>query len=122
MVSFSFVFGGFWVGLGLLVIGFTANPVLSSTFGLDTGTGGESLSLRSSLSRVSLSLDVAVVGEEDELEEDVEQCLSCLEGVLEVDESDPEDELDKPGTTIGTKFSVLHSIRIPSFMRCVFDR
>ena len=32
--------------------------------------------------------------------------FSCLEGVLEVDE-DPEDELDKPGTTIGTKFSVL---------------
>ena len=32
-----------------------------------------SLSVRSSLSRVSLSLDVAVVGEEDELEEDVEQ-------------------------------------------------
>ena len=27
----------------------------------------------------------ALVGEEDELEEDVEQCLSCLEGVLEVE-------------------------------------
>ena len=26
----------------------------------------------------------------------------------------PEDELDKPGTTIGTKFSVLQIIRIPS--------
>ena len=38
-----------------------------------------------SLSRVSLSLEVAVVGEEDELEEDVEQCLSCLEGVIEVE-------------------------------------
>ena len=50
---------------------------------------------------------VDVVGEEDELEEDVEQCLSCLEGVFEVDE-DPENELDKPGTTTGTKFSVLH--------------
>ena len=34
---------------------------------------------------------------------------------LEVDE-DPEDELaDKPGITIGTKFSVLHCIRIPFF-------
>ena len=43
-----------------------------------------SLSIRSSHSRVSLSLDVAVVGEEDDLEEDVERCLSCLEGVLEV--------------------------------------
>ena len=35
-------------------------------------------------------------------------------GVLEVDE-DPEDELDKPGTTIRTKFSVLQIIRIPFF-------
>ena len=73
-----------------------------------------------SLSRVSLSLDVAVIGEEDELEEDVGQCLSCFESVLEVDE-DPEDELDKPGTTTGTKFSVLHCIRIPFLMRCGFD-
>ena len=39
--------------------------------------------------------------------------------VLEVDE-DPEDELDKPGTTIGTKFSALQIIRIPSLMRCGF--
>ena len=30
--------------------------------------------------------------------------LSCLEDVIEVDEN-PEDELDKSGTTIGTKFS-----------------
>ena len=37
-------------------------------------------------------------------------------GVLEVDE-DPEEELDKPGTTIGTKFSVLQIIRIPFLMR-----
>ena len=59
-------------------------PILSSTLELDTGTGGASLLVRSSLSRVSLSLD-AVVGEEDELEEDVEQCLSCLEGVIEVE-------------------------------------
>ena len=39
--------------------------------------------------------------------------LSCLESVLEVDESDSEDEFDKPGTTIGTKFYVLQGIRIP---------
>ena len=32
-----------------------------------------------------MSLDAAVVGEEDELEEDAEQCLSCLEGVIEVE-------------------------------------
>ena len=53
------------------------------------------------------------------MEEDDEESLSCLEGVFEVDE-DPEDELDKPGTTIGTKFSVLHGILIPFLMRCGF--
>ena len=31
-----------------------------------------------------------------------------------------EEELVKPGTTIGTKFSVLQTIRIPSLMRCGF--
>ena len=36
-----------------------------------------------------------------------------IESVLEVDESDPEDEFDKPGTTMGTKFSVLQGILIP---------
>ena len=41
------------------------------------------------------------MGDEDELEEDVEQSLSCLESVLEVDRSDPEDELvDKPGSSV----------------------
>ena len=45
--------------------------VISSTFGLFTGTGWESIPLRSSLSRVSLSLDAVVVGEVDELDEDV---------------------------------------------------
>ena len=44
----------------------------------------------------------------------------CLESVLKVDESDPEDEFDKPGTTMGTKFSVLQGIRIPFLMRCCF--
>ena len=57
-----------------------------------------SLSIRSSRSRVLVSLNV---GDEDELEEDVEQWLSCLESVLEVDESDPEDEFaDKPGEAL----------------------
>ena len=59
-----------------------------------------------------------MVGEEDELEE-VERCLSCLEGVMNVAEAKLEEALvDKPGTTIGTKFSVLHCIRIPFYMRC----
>ena len=74
----------FW--LAWVTTGFT---VPSSTFELDTGTGGKSISLCS----FPLSLDVAVVGEEDELEEDVERCLSCLEGVIEVEGWEPEEEL-----------------------------
>ena len=65
------------------------------------------------MGRIDLTHTV-LVGEVDELEEHVEQCLSCLENVLEVDWKEPEEELvDKPGTTIGTRFSVLHCIRIP---------
>ena len=70
----------------------------------------------SSLSRTDNS---PTVGEEGEDEEDDEEWLSCFIGVREVDE-DLEEELDKPGTTIGTKFSVLQTIRIPSLMRCGF--
>ena len=63
---------------------------------------------------ISLSLDAVVVGEEDEIEEDVERCFSCLEGVIEVEGWELDEELvDKPGTTIGTKFSVLQYVRIP---------
>ena len=75
-----------------------------------------SLLLQYSRSRIWFSL---TVGGEDEVGEDDEEWLSCLEGVLKVDE-DPEDELYKPGTTLGTKFSVLHCIRIPFKMRCGF--
>ena len=40
--------------------------------------------------------------------------ISCLEGVMDVEEGKLDVEhVDKPGTTIGTKFSVLHCIRIP---------
>ena len=117
---------GFWflVGLGALP-GLAANngsprSIISSTFELDSGTGWESIPLRSSLSRVSLSLDAVVGGEVDELEEDVGWLLSCLEGVIVVEGWELEEELvDKPGTTIGTKFSVLHCIRI-FFKRCGF--
>ena len=70
--------------------------------------------LRSSLALVSLSLDTVVVGEVDELEEDVGWSISCLKGVIHVEEGKLEEELvDKPGTTIGTKFSMLHCIRTP---------
>ena len=93
----------------------TGSPVLSST-NSDTGTGEMSLLGTSSLSRTGIS---PVVGEEGKDEEDEEERLSCLIGVREVDD-DTEEEVDKPGTTRGTKFSVLQIIRIPSLMRCGF--
>ena len=71
----------------------------------------------SSLSRTEISPTVGEEGEDEEDEE--EEWLSCFIGVLEVDE-DPEEELDKPGTTIGTKFSLLQVIRNPFLMRCGF--
>ena len=68
----------------------------------------------SSLSRTDISPNV---GEEGEDEED--EGLSCFLGVR-YDDEDPEEELGMPGTTIGTKFSVLQIIRIPFLMRCGF--
>ena len=68
---------------------------------------------------VTLSLDTVedvMVGEVDELEEDVGRSISCLEGEGKLEE----EPVDKPGTTIGTKVSVLHCIRIPFSMRCGF--
>ena len=67
-----------------------------------------SLLVASSLSRTWTSPTVS----EDE-DEDEEEWLSCFIGVRKVDE-DAEDEPDKPWTTIGTKFSVLQIIQIPS--------
>ena len=75
-----------------------------------------SLSGASSLSRTETS---STVGEEGEDEEDEEKWLSCFMDVRKVDE-DPEDELDKPGTTIRTKFYVLQINRIPCLTRCGF--
>ena len=72
----------------------------------------------SSLYRTGISPTVGDE-DEDEDEEDDEEWHSCFIGVLEVDE-DPKDELDKPGTRIGTKFSVLQIIGIPSLVRCGF--
>ena len=47
--------------------------------------------------------------------------LATVEDVMDVEEGKLEEELvDKPGTTIGAKFSVLHCIRIPFIMRCGF--
>ena len=40
---------------------------------------------------------------------------------MDVEESKLEEELvDKPGTMIGTMFSVLHCVGIPFLMRCGF--
>ena len=105
VVSFLFVFG--W----LLAWVLSGCPDLSSTE-VDTCTGEVSLLIPSSRSRVWISL---TVGEEDEVEEDDEEWLSCLEGVFEAEE-DLEDELDKPGTTIGTKF-----LRIARYPNPVFN-
>ena len=69
-VRVSFLFGlGFLVGLG----NNGSHRSVRSTCELDTNTGWESVPLKSSLSRVSLSLNTLVVGEVDELEEDVEE-------------------------------------------------
>ena len=65
-------------------------------------SGEMSLLSTSSLSRTEIS---PTVGEEGEDEENEEERLSCFIDVREDDE-DAEEELDKPGTTIGTKFSV----------------
>ena len=89
----------------------SGSPVLSPT-NSDTGTGETSLLGASSLYRT--------VGEEGEDEEDEEEeRLSCFIGFREDDE-DVEEELVKPRTKIGTKFSVLQIIRIPFLMRCGF--
>ena len=60
-------------------------------------------------------------GEVDELEEDLGSSVFSLEVVTDVEEGQLEEELvDKPGTTIGTKFSAMHCIRIPFLMRSGF--
>ena len=45
---------------------------------------------------------------------------SCDEDVRDVGEDELEEPVDKPGTTIGTLFAVLHFIRPPSTMSCGF--
>ena len=111
MVSFFF----FWF-LGVLLAWILSGFPDLSSINSDTGIGEMSLLVTSSLSRTDKS---PTVGEEGEDEEDEGERLSCFINVREVDE-DAEEELDKPGTTIGTKFSVLQIIRIPSIMRCGF--
>ena len=45
---------------------------------------------------------------------------SCGIDVGDVGVAELEDPVDKPGTTIGTLFSVVHFIRLPSSTRCGF--
>ena len=99
----SFLFICFWNFIGL--------DFLRLPRSIDTGTAEMSRLDASSRSRTDISPTVGEEGEDEEDEEE-EEWLSGFIGVLKVDE-DPEDELDKPGTTIGTKFSVLQGIRIP---------
>ena len=63
--------------------------------------------------RVLLLRVVAVLGVESS---QIESCETDVEDVL----VELEGPVDKPGTTIGTKFSVLHCIRTPSLMTRVF--
>ena len=64
-------------------------------------------SLRAYLATLSLdTVEDVMVGEVDELEEDVRWSISCLEGVMDVEEGKLEEELvDKPGTTIAICFT-----------------
>ena len=97
---------------------------ISSTCELDTSTGWESIPLRSSLSRVTLSLNTLVVGELDELEEDVGWLRSCLESVIDVEEGKLEEKLDdKPGTPRSEQSSPYYIVFESRFWwDVVFDR
>ena len=114
-------FLGFWILVGL---GNGSLRSFLSTCDLDTDAGSESVPHMSAFALLSLSLDTITVGEVDELEEDEGWSISCLESVMDVEEWNLEEELAaKTGTTIGTKFSVLHCIRIPFFNEMwFFDR
>ena len=71
-----------------------------------------SLLSASSLSRTDIS---PTVGEEGEDEEDEEERLSCFIGVRKDDE-DVEEELVKPGTTIGNEV-----LRVTDYPNSVFN-
>ena len=85
-------------GFGFLVGLVNGSPrSFRSTCELDTDAGWESIPLRSSCARVSLSLDTVAFAEVDELEDDVGRLLSSREYVMDVEERKLEEELvDKP--------------------------
>ena len=92
-------------------------------FTLDTDTGWKSIPLRSSLALVSLSFDSCGWWSGRDWRRRRMINLPCLEDVIDVEEWELEEELaEKPGTTIGMKFSVLHCIRNTVFLwDVVFD-
>ena len=104
----------FYLGFFLILVGSFNNPsdvseeygssrTCLSTLSLDTIVGG--------WPEWSIS-DEGVMGVE--VEEDLDDQGPALKGVMGVEVGKLEEELvDKTGTTIGTKFSVVHSIRIP---------
>ena len=108
----GFLFIGFWILIGLVNIRSSRSLInrIWHSYWRD-------VTLNSILSFSGLNF----TGDEDDAGRRCWVWLSCLESVLKVDESDPEEEFaDKPGTTRGTKFSVLQGIRIPSLLRCGF--
>ena len=109
----------FYLGSGILV-GFVNN---SSDVSEAYGSPCSCLSTLSlgGWSEQSISVEDVMGGEVDELEEALGWPMSCLKGVMGVEEGKLEEELvDKPRNTIGTNFSVLHCIQIPFLMRCGF--
>ena len=122
-ISWSWFLLGFWIfdGLGLT----TGHPVLSFQHVYLTQLRDRNPSPHGSHRSclITLSLDTVgdvIVGEVDELEEDVGWSISSHESVFNVDEGKREEQL-VPGSKIGTKFSVLHCNRIPFLMRCGFQ-
>ena len=46
--------------------------------------------------------------------------VSCGEDVGDEGVAELEEPVDRPGTTIGTQFAVLHFLRLPFLMSCGF--
>ena len=65
----SYLVFGFLVGLAANK--WSLHSIISSTFGFDTSTGWDSIPHNASRALVSVSLDTVMVGEVDELEEDI---------------------------------------------------
>ena len=93
--------------------GFPRTLSLSFEFGLSVSTGQRDGSPRTLSMPLVLSLLV-----------DAGCCVgitaSCDKDVGDVGAAELEEPVDRPGTTIGTQFAVLHLIRLPFLMSCGF--